>query len=143
MTLFIGEPPCGGFPWGTRQNWTLTTVRKVIFRVKTFTIRWFVDAFRNKEQCKIILDGGEDGYGPSFRDEAFGNLVYDFSLDIANKYLILESPGEELWKEEIVENTFPDWEKRRLEKDEPKQTEAHSVWYRLVKDKLELQIWKS
>jgi hypothetical protein len=18
------EPPCGGFPWGTRQNWTLT-----------------------------------------------------------------------------------------------------------------------
>lgn len=89
---------------------------------------WFVDAFRNKEQCKIILDGGEDGYGLSFRDEALGNLIYDFSLDIVNKYLILEFPGgEELWKEEIVENTFPDWEKRRLEKNEPKQTEAHSA----------------
>ena len=24
LTLFIGEPPCGGFPWGTRQNWTIT-----------------------------------------------------------------------------------------------------------------------
>lgn len=24
MTLFMREPPCGGFPWGTRQNWTLT-----------------------------------------------------------------------------------------------------------------------
>jgi len=24
LTLFIGEPPCGGFPWSTRQNWTLT-----------------------------------------------------------------------------------------------------------------------
>ena len=25
MTLFMREPPCGGFPWGTRQNWTLTS----------------------------------------------------------------------------------------------------------------------
>ena len=25
MTLFIRKPPCGGFPWGTRQNWTLTS----------------------------------------------------------------------------------------------------------------------
>lgn len=24
LTLFIGELPCGGFPWGTRQNWTIT-----------------------------------------------------------------------------------------------------------------------
>ena len=26
MTLFMREPPCGGFPWGTRQNWTLTNL---------------------------------------------------------------------------------------------------------------------
>jgi len=24
LTLIIGELPCGGFPWGTRQNWTIT-----------------------------------------------------------------------------------------------------------------------
>ena len=23
------EPPCGGFPWGTRQNWTLTFISNV------------------------------------------------------------------------------------------------------------------
>lgn len=26
LTLFIGEPPCGGFPWEIRQNWTLTHI---------------------------------------------------------------------------------------------------------------------
>lgn len=29
MTLFMREPPCGGFPWGTRQNWTLTVHTEV------------------------------------------------------------------------------------------------------------------
>lgn len=24
LTLFIRKPPCGGYPWGTRQNWMLT-----------------------------------------------------------------------------------------------------------------------
>ena len=28
MTLFIREPPCGGFPWDICQNWTLTTIMK-------------------------------------------------------------------------------------------------------------------
>ena len=30
MTLFMREPPCGGFPWGTRQNWTLTFIVVII-----------------------------------------------------------------------------------------------------------------
>ena len=104
---------------------------------------WFADAYQNNEQVKIILDGGEDGYGPSFRDEAFGNLVYDFSLDIVKKILIIESPGEELWKEEIEENTFPDWEKRRTKKETPKQTESHDAWYRLIDNKLERKVWEN
>ena len=103
---------------------------------------WFADAYQNNEQIKIILDGGEDGYGPSFRDEAFGNLVYDFSLDIVKKILIIESPGEELWKEEIEENTFSDWEKRRVKNKAPKQTDNHDAWYRLIGNKLVQKVWK-
>lgn len=32
---------------------------------------WFADAYENQERISVVLDGGEDGYGPSFLDEAF------------------------------------------------------------------------
>lgn len=102
---------------------------------------WFADAYLRNEPIKIILDGGEDGYGPSFRDEAFGNLVYDFSLEVVKRLLVIESPGEILWREEIEENTFPDWEKRRKEADAPKQKNNHPAWYRLVNGELKQEVW--
>lgn len=30
------EPPCGGFPWGTRQNWTLTDIHIVDMEIFYF-----------------------------------------------------------------------------------------------------------
>ena len=43
------EPPCGGFPWGTRQNWTLTEE----------TVRWYLD---NQEWMDNITSGEYEKY---------------------------------------------------------------------------------
>ena len=106
--------------------------------------KWFYEAYvNNREHIKIILDGGEDGYGPSFRDESFGNLVYDFTLDVINEMLEIVAEGDDIWKEEIENQTFLDWEKRRKEKTEPDKYEEHPAWWRLVDGKLECKVWVS
>lgn len=102
---------------------------------------WFADAYKNNEEITIVLDGGEDGYGPSFLDEAFGNLVYDFSLDIVNRFLRINSQGDPEWGESIVEDIFPIWEENRKKNDEPLKTEDHKAWYRLENGKLVLKVW--
>ena len=95
---------------------------------------WFANAYQTKEEMTIVLDGGEDGYGPSFLDEAFGNLVYDFTLAVVRRWLIIDSAGDPEWRESIEEETFPDWEENRKKKDAPIKTEDHEPWYRLLDD---------
>lgn len=103
--------------------------------------KWFSEAFRSNEEMKIILDGGDDGYGPSFRDEAFGNLIYDFSRKVVEKYLFIESPGDEMWKEEIENITYKNWEIRRTKGEEPRKTIHHEPWNRLVNGELVSKVW--
>lgn len=102
---------------------------------------WFKEAYENQEQIKIVLDGGEDGYGPSFLDESFGNLVYDFTLEEVNKWLVIDSSVEPDWKEEIETETFPIWEDLRKKGEKPIKTEAHEAWYRLDDGILEQKVW--
>ena len=77
---------------------------------------WFAEAVRSNEEITIILDGGEDGYGPSFLDESFGNLVYDFSLDVVKRLLKIDSSVDPDWGESLEEETFPIWEQNRINK---------------------------
>lgn len=102
---------------------------------------WFSEAYANQEPIKIILDGGDDGYGPSFRDEAFGNLIYDFGLDVVSRLLILEAPGDDMWKEEIEGATYQNWEMRKKKGEAPRKTENHAPWNRLVKGELVSNVW--
>lgn len=102
---------------------------------------WFTASFQNEEELTVVLDGGEDGYGPSFLDEAFGNLVYDFSLEIVNKWLHIESSCNPEWGESIEEETFPSWEQNRKDNIEPVKTEEHDAWYRLSNGILENRVW--
>ena len=57
MTLFIGKPPCGGFPWGTRQNWTLTIQAFCLKNNVPYNLfqKWFKDT-RHKV-VPIQVDG--------------------------------------------------------------------------------------
>ncbi len=101
----------------------------------------FYNTLTSKEKITINLDNTA-GYAPSFLDEAFGNLVYDFTKDIVLQYLEIISIEEPYWKEMIFNETLEQWENRRDIKKSPKVTKEHSAWYRLVGSKVELQIWE-
>jgi hypothetical protein len=91
----------------------------------------FKNAIENGEDLTINLDHTA-GYAPSFLDEAFGNLVYDFGLEQVSKRLHIISEQEPDLKDMIINESFIQWEERRVNDDEPKKTEKHNDWFRLV-----------
>lgn len=101
----------------------------------------FYNAITNGDQLTIDLDG-VDGYAPSFIDEAFGNLVYDFTLNLIKDNVKIISQDEPHWVDFITNKTYPLWETRRQKGDEPKMTAAHEPWYRLVENQYEQKVWR-
>lgn len=103
----------------------------------------------NKEFAKSLGEGSilqvdlddTDGYASSFLDEAFGNLVYDFTLDVVKKHIQIVSNLEPHWKKMLEEKTFIEWEERRHKEDDPTITEDHAPWFKLVGGKLEKGNW--
>ena len=100
----------------------------------------FKESYERKEKIKVCLDNTA-GYASSFLDEAFGNLVYDFTLEVVKSYIEIISEQEPHWKDMIENETFAEWEKRRKEKVIPKKTKLHNPWYRLINQKLEIGVW--
>lgn len=101
----------------------------------------FADAYKKNEQLILDLDGSLDGYAPSFLDEAIGNLVFDFGLDIVKSILVLKSERESQWNYMVEQQTYPNWAKRIQENTPPKVTENHGAWFRLVNGELEKKVW--
>lgn len=100
----------------------------------------FAEAVRDGECLTVILDGTR-GFPPSFLDEAFGNLVYDFSLAQVKKTLQLVSDVEPHWIP-YIEKKFGEWEGRRVAEKPPRiVTEAHEPWFRLDRDELKRDEW--
>jgi len=95
----------------------------------------FKKALDGKAKLIVDLDGGR-GYSPSFIDEAFGNLVFDFKLDVVKEHLILRTEKFKMWVDYVHQQTFPSWEKRRKEKEFPVKTAEHSEWWRTENDQL-------
>ena len=60
-----------------------------------------------------------DGYSPSFVDEMIGNLVYDFSLSVVKDNLNVVSQTDARWPIMLNNKTYPEWEKRRKNKQQP------------------------
>lgn len=102
----------------------------------------FKEAFENEEKLIVNLDY-TDGYASSFLDEAFGNLVYDFTLGIVTNVIEIVSIQEPHWVEMIRNQTFLQWEARRLRKERPKVTIVHSPWYRFNSNRVEFGVWES
>ena len=65
----------------------------------------FKKAYEMNEKLVVCLDE-TDGYASSFLDEAFGNLVYDFTLNIVKNHIEIISEEEPHWKELIENQTF-------------------------------------
>lgn len=102
----------------------------------------FKEAFEKGEQLEVNLDR-VDGYASSFLDEAFGKLVFDFTLDKIKDYILIVSEQEPHWKEMIEQKTFPQWESRRIANQVPVVTKIHDPWYRIVNNQLKLERWES
>ena len=100
----------------------------------------FAQAFQENALLVITLDGA-DGYASSFLDEAFGNLVYDYGLDTVKDHLFIISNDEEVWIDMITNETYKEWEKRRLSNEQPHITEEHEAWFRLLEGSLKLNKW--
>jgi len=103
--------------------------------------RAFKDAYEQGIKLTVILDNTA-GYASSFLDEAFGNLVYDFTLDNAKKYIEIISNQEPHWKDMIENETFVQWESRRQKSEEPVVTKQHEPWFRFHNGKIESAVWE-
>lgn len=92
----------------------------------------FYKAIQEKKHLKVVLDGTM-GYTPSFIDEAFGRLVFDFGETLVQQMLEVESNEEPSWKNQINNKTIPEWEKRRKANDAPVNTESYNVpeWWHM------------
>lgn len=101
----------------------------------------FAQAYRNNEKLCLVLDGVMGGYTPSFIDEAIGNLVYDFGLEVVRKTLDIISNRDAQWTFLIDQRTYPIWEERRKKGQMPTITESHPEWYRMTKNGLEKKVW--
>lgn len=100
----------------------------------------FKECYDKKEKLVVNLDYTE-GYAPSFLDESFGNLIYDFSWDVVEPLLTIISDEEPFWIERI--KTFcSNWEKRRKQGERPTVTKEHDAWYRLVNGDIKCEIWE-
>jgi len=100
----------------------------------------FAEAYQKGEKLEVDIDHTA-GYTSSFLDEAFGNLVYDFTLNVVQKHLVVKSLDEPYWKNMLTGQTFPEWEERRKKKQEPKKTASHQPWYRLIDNSLQKKAW--
>jgi hypothetical protein len=102
----------------------------------------FAIAISEGVQLEVNLDKTA-GYASSFLDEAFGNLIYDFSEELVRKILVLVSEQEPDWKQMILDDVFIDWEERRISHLEPKKTENHEEWFRFEQGRLIKKKWIS
>ena len=101
----------------------------------------FKEAYSNNEKLSVDLDFTA-GYASSFLDQAFGCLVYDFTLKIVKDNVIIISTQEPHWKDMIENKTYPQWESRRSKNEPAKVTIKHNAWYRLIGNNLEHKIWE-
>ena len=102
----------------------------------------FYDAYEQGAKLRINLDG-PDGYASSFLDEAFGNLVYDFTKELVLKYVQIISDEEPEWIEMLEQDTYVKWQTRRVNQSAPKITKEHEGWYRINNESIENNIWIS
>lgn len=75
----------------------------------------------------IVNLDGTAGFASSFLDEAFGQLTYDFGEPLVKVYLRVESLDEPEWPRMIMEETIPQWQKRRELGQAPKATMTYKV----------------
>lgn len=101
----------------------------------------FYEVYGKSEKLIVNLDD-TGGFASSFLDEAFGNLIYDFTLEKVKNKVEIISLQEPHWKMMLIDKSFNEWELRRIKNQNPKVTVTHKPWYRLVNNELKLDVWE-
>ncbi|MFR9498211.1 MAG: STAS-like domain-containing protein [Rikenellaceae bacterium] len=102
----------------------------------------FAESVKSGDKLTVVLDGTA-GYASSFLDEAFGNLVYDFTLDVVKKHIGIISNDEPHWIDMISNKTFNEWEDRRKIKDLVVVSDVKSIpWARIIEGNIVVQLWQ-
>lgn len=86
----------------------------------------FVKCFKENKKLVVNLDGTA-GFASSFLDEAFGQLTYDFGESLLKEVLQIDSNDEPEWRRMIMEETIPQWQKRREQGQAPVATMKYKV----------------
>lgn len=73
---------------------------------------YFKEAVADREILTLDLDFTA-GYSPSFIDEIFGNLIYDFDFKDIEKFLKIKSEEEPHWINVVKEDVWPKWIKKK------------------------------
>lgn len=81
----------------------------------------FYNCYMNNKLLVVDLDG-TSGYPSSFLDEAFGELVYDFSEEVVKKHLRIDTKSNKIRRDKIFKETYPQWEERRKYKTKVENT---------------------
>ena len=86
----------------------------------------------------VDLDG-TSGYPSSFLDEAFGELVYDFSLEEVKKRVRFTTTMFKKRKEQVENETYEQWEKKRKTNSPIDRTAKPDTVYYAINDRHELE----
>ncbi len=73
----------------------------------------------NDDNKQLVVDlDGTSGYPSSFLDQAFGELVFDFGVELVKKKLTIATELFKRRKSKIEEETYVQWETRRNNNEE-------------------------
>lgn len=67
---------------------------------------------KDNKILEVELDGTA-GYPSSFLDQAFGELVYDFTKGLVEKVVFISTVVNRRRKTKILSETYPQWEQKR------------------------------
>ena len=88
---------------------------------------------RENKELDILLDGTA-GYPSSFLDQAFGELVYDFSKEIVEQRVHIVTVVNRRRKVKLESETYPQWEEKRKATPDLKHENQEFELYFIDKD---------
>lgn len=91
------------------------------------------ECIRQNLEMEVWLDGTA-GYPSSFLDQAFGELVYDFTEGEARKRVEFVTTIYKRRVAKLYDETYPQWEKRRLTEPNLHEGDQYSQYYYLTSD---------
>lgn len=90
-----------------------------------FIKKEFTRAIEEKKELWVDLDFTA-GFPPSFIDETFGNLVYDFPLPEITKRLKIKTEEEPDWNDVVFKKVIPNW-KKKLDAGQPRKPQEYEI----------------